>query len=97
VAPRRTNPEHRGKIAARDGRRRCAIRIHAIVMHARVDGNFMAYLCSPDAQAASWDELQQLSAVSVAAVAGDCEPLPAASYAAIRGVLAAHSVANSGV
>lgn len=76
------------------GRRDCAIRIHAIVMQDGADLNFVAYLQSPDAQLATWEELQQLSAASVRSVAVG-RPLSVAAYGVIRAGLAAHRLAES--
>lgn len=57
--------------------------------------NFVAYLQTPDAQLASWEELQSLSAASVAAVAGGAPTLSVAAFGVIRAGLAAHSLAKS--
>jgi len=58
--------------------------------------NFVAYLQSPDAQLASWEQLQQLSAVSVSSPAGGAQPISVAGYAAIRAALSGHCLADSG-
>jgi hypothetical protein len=59
------------------------------------DRNFESYLRSPDAQLASWEELQQLSAVATACVLGDSPGLPAAAFAAIRAELGTRGLADS--
>lgn len=59
------------------------------------DRDFVTYLQTTDAQQASWAELQQLSAASVASVAIGTALRPA-DYRAIRAALAVHVVAESG-
>jgi hypothetical protein len=61
------------------------------------DLNFVAYLQSPDAQLASWEDLQHLSAATVRAAAGGCPPISVAGYVVLRAAIASHRLAVSGL